>query len=332
MSDVATPAYDSRLHARLTALPHKDLVRMLVQVARCASFDAEQSSVVERGIATSAPLPAWVVDQLHSPDVLSSVFIYLQLTDCAAARVCASWNAAWASHVRGSGYVRGFHPLCIKPTGSRPFLGLTTLPGGLLALGSIDDSCIHTLTHNGYVQRSFFENLSWPRALAYHDGALFVCVCGDEDGEDDGDISSVRKIRLRDGALLARANVSSNAAGNETLSHPDLHFIAVYMARVYVLDSHTPPERTFFDEHWRIHTFDTSLAQPRPFTHTAIVHPTCITTTDDALLVALVDRFLFFSAAGELLRSVDTAHRGLHNVVAHGQMFYDGYRLASQIC
>ena len=81
-------------------------------------------------VAEVAPLPAWCVDVLLSPDLLPVLFASLGLAECAAASVCSAWAAAYARHLRRCGFI--CPRIARSLTLPRPN-GLCMLTGGVLA-------------------------------------------------------------------------------------------------------------------------------------------------------------------------------------------------------
>ena len=86
-------------------------------------------------IAQVAPLPAWCLDILMSPDLLPQLFSSLGLSEHAAAGVCTAWLRAYSKQLQRCRYI---NPRVARELEDVPYgpNGLCMLPGGVLAISS----------------------------------------------------------------------------------------------------------------------------------------------------------------------------------------------------
>ena len=142
--------------SRLAKLSHAQLLEFAVDA--CES-SPELKNKADALIAQVAPLPAWCVDILMSPDLLPQLFSSLGLSEHAAAGVCSTWSHAYSRQLRRCRYinptrVRWLADMSLRPT------GLCMLPGSVLAITSAGES--GSTTVNFVAARSDTD----PQALA----------------------------------------------------------------------------------------------------------------------------------------------------------------------
>ena len=130
--------------SRLAQLSHAQLVEL---AAEACEGSHELKNKADALIAQVAPLPAWCVDILLSPDLLLQLFSSLGLSDHAAAGVCSTWSRAYTRQLRRRRYINPTRRRYIYPTKAR-LLGydsthgqraLCMLPGGVLATAVPED-------------------------------------------------------------------------------------------------------------------------------------------------------------------------------------------------
>jgi hypothetical protein len=113
--------------SRLAKLSHTQLVEL---AAEACESSRELKNKADALIAEVAPLPAWCVDILMSPDLLPQLFSSLGLSEHAAASVCSSWSRAYSRQLQRRRY--------INPRRERRLADVPELPGGLCMLpGSV---------------------------------------------------------------------------------------------------------------------------------------------------------------------------------------------------
>jgi len=122
------------LQSRLAKLSHVQLLQFAVDA--CES-SPELKNKADALIAQVAPLPAWCVDILMSPDLLPQLFSSLGLSEHAAAGVCSTWLHAYRRQLRRCRYINptSLRRLADVPDQLQP-VGLCMLPGGVLAITS----------------------------------------------------------------------------------------------------------------------------------------------------------------------------------------------------
>ena len=118
--------------SRLAKLSHAQLVEL---AAEACEGSRELKNKADALIAQVAPLPAWCVDILMSPDLLPQLFSSLGLSEHAAAGVCSTWSRAFSSQLRRCRYVDPTRERRLTDAPERPN-GLCMLPGGVLAITS----------------------------------------------------------------------------------------------------------------------------------------------------------------------------------------------------
>ena len=85
------------LQLRLAKLSHAQLLELAVDACKRSP---ELKNKADALIAQVAPLPAWCVDILMSPDLLPQLFSSLGLSEHAAAGVCTTWSRAYSRQLR----------------------------------------------------------------------------------------------------------------------------------------------------------------------------------------------------------------------------------------
>ena len=102
---------EARLAARLESLPREELVRL---VSAASVFPkSEYLCAMEAALALHAPVPEWAVTLvLLFPDIIQLILAHLDLEDCAAGAVCATWRQAWEVTRDGR---RGLRVASVKP-------------------------------------------------------------------------------------------------------------------------------------------------------------------------------------------------------------------------
>ena len=88
--------------SRLAQLSHGQLVEL---AAEACEGSPELKNKADALIAQVAPLPAWCVDILLSPDLLPQLFSSLGLSEHAAAGVCSTWSDAYRRQLRRCCYI-----------------------------------------------------------------------------------------------------------------------------------------------------------------------------------------------------------------------------------
>ena len=112
--------------SRLAKLSHAQLLDIALDA--CES-SRELKNKADALIAQVAPLPAWCVDILMSPDLLPQLFSSLGLSEHAAAGVCSTWSDAYRRQLRRCCY--------INPTSLRRLADVPDQPVGLCMLSLI---------------------------------------------------------------------------------------------------------------------------------------------------------------------------------------------------
>ena len=107
------------MQVRLAKLSHAQLLEFAVDA--CES-SPEIKNKADALIAQVAPLPAWCVDILMSPDLLLQLFSSLGLSEHAAAGVCTTWSHAYGRQLRRCCY--------INPTRERRLADVPRRPNG----------------------------------------------------------------------------------------------------------------------------------------------------------------------------------------------------------
>ena len=120
------------LRSRLAKLSHAQLLKFALDA--CDS-SPELKNKADALIAQVAPLPAWCVDILMSPDLLPQLFSSLGLSEHAAAGVCTTWSHAYSRQLRRMCYVDPRRVRLLQGVPMQPN-GLCMLPGGVLAIAS----------------------------------------------------------------------------------------------------------------------------------------------------------------------------------------------------
>ena len=122
------------LQLRLAKLSHAQLLELATDACKSSP---ELKNKADALIAQVAPLPAWCVDILMSPDLLPQLFSSLGLSEHAAAGVCTTWSRAYSRQLRRCCYI---DPTRVRWLADVPFYpnGLCMLPGGVLAITSCD--------------------------------------------------------------------------------------------------------------------------------------------------------------------------------------------------
>ena len=120
------------LHLRLAKLSHAQLLELAVEACEGSP---ELKNKADALIAQVAPLPAWCVDILLSPDLLPQLFSSLGLSEHAAAGVCSTWSHAYSRQLRRCCYINPTRERRLADVPKQPN-GLCMLPGGVLAITS----------------------------------------------------------------------------------------------------------------------------------------------------------------------------------------------------
>ena len=123
------------LRSRLAKLSHAQLLKFAAET--CES-SPELKNKADALIAQVAPLPAWCVDILMSPDLLPQLFSSLGLSEHAAAGVCSTWSDAYRRQLRRCCYINPTRVRQLADVPEQPN-GLCMLRGGVLAIASGDD-------------------------------------------------------------------------------------------------------------------------------------------------------------------------------------------------
>ena len=149
---------------RLAKLSHAQLLEIAVDA--CES-SLELKNKADALIAKVAPLPAWCVDVLLSPDLLPQLFSSFGLSEHAAAGVCSTWSRAYSRQLRRCRYVDPTRVRQLAGAPSRP-TGLCMLPGGVLAIAGVDSSQSNHILNNCIFAVNFVaaRSDSDPQALA----------------------------------------------------------------------------------------------------------------------------------------------------------------------
>jgi len=121
--------------SRLAKLSHAQLVELAAEACESSRKVKNKADAL---IAQVAPLPAWCVDILMSPDLLPQLFSSFGLSDHAAASVCSTWSHAYSRQLRRCRYVDATRVRWLADVPKQPN-GLCMLPGGVLAITSSDD-------------------------------------------------------------------------------------------------------------------------------------------------------------------------------------------------
>ena len=85
-----------------------------------------------------APLPAWCVDILLSPDLLPQLFSSFGLSEHAAVGVCSTWSRAYSRQLRRRRYIDPTRVRRLTDVSEQPG-GLCMLPGGVLAITACEN-------------------------------------------------------------------------------------------------------------------------------------------------------------------------------------------------
>ena len=85
-----------------------------------------------------APLPAWCVDILLSPDLLPQLFSSFGLSEHAAVGVCSTWSRAYSRQLRRRRYIDPTRVRRLTDVPEQPG-GLCMLPGGVLAITACEN-------------------------------------------------------------------------------------------------------------------------------------------------------------------------------------------------
>jgi hypothetical protein len=120
------------LHLRLAKLSHAQLLELAVEACEGSPLLKNKADAL---IAQVAPLPAWCVDILLSPDLLLQLFSSLGLSEHAAAGVCSTWSHAYSRQLRRCCYINPTRERRLADVPKQPN-GLCMLPGGVLAITS----------------------------------------------------------------------------------------------------------------------------------------------------------------------------------------------------
>ena len=123
------------LRSRLAKLSHAQLLKFAAET--CES-SPELKNKADALIAQVAPLPAWCVDILMSPDLLPQLFSSLGISEHAAAGVCSTWSDAYRRQLRRCCYINPTRVRQLADVPEQPN-GLCVLRGGVLAIASGDD-------------------------------------------------------------------------------------------------------------------------------------------------------------------------------------------------
>ena len=123
------------LQLRLAKLSHAQLLELAWTACKSSP---ELKNKADALIAQVAPLPAWCVDILMSPDLLPQLFSSLGLSEHAAAGVCSIWSHAYRRQLRRCCYINPTRERRLANVPLRPN-GLCMLPGGVLAISSGED-------------------------------------------------------------------------------------------------------------------------------------------------------------------------------------------------
>ena len=169
--------------SRLAKLSHAQLVEL---AAEACESSPELKNKADALIAQVAPLSAWCVDILMSPDLLPQLFSSLGLSDHAAASVCSTWARAYSRQLRRCRYVHQRRKRWLADAPEQPN-GLCMLPGGVLAITSGEKG---NTTVNFVAARSEYDpqalaayrasslatqQFKWPMGMALTDDGLLAC-------------------------------------------------------------------------------------------------------------------------------------------------------------
>jgi hypothetical protein len=169
--------------SRLAKLSHAQLVEL---AAEACEGSRELKNKADALIAQVAPLPAWCVDILMSPDLLPQLFSSLGLSEHAAASVCSTWSRAFSRQLRRCRYINPRRKRWLADAPEQPN-GLCMLPGGVLAITSGEKG---NTTVNFVAARSEYDpqalaayrasslaaqQFKWPMGMALTDDGLLVC-------------------------------------------------------------------------------------------------------------------------------------------------------------
>ena len=159
--------------SRLAQLSHAQLVEL---AAEACEGSHELKNKADALIAQVAPLPAWCVDILLSPDLLPQLFSSLGLSEHAAAGVCSTWSHAYSRQLRRCRYINPTRERRLADVPEHPG-GLCMLPGGVLAISWVEEEGDSTVSF--VAARSDTD----PQALAAHRSSSlatrrFQCLVG----------------------------------------------------------------------------------------------------------------------------------------------------------
>ena len=160
--------------SRVAKLSHEALIELVV--AACEESPAIKNRA-DALVAQVAPLPAWCVEVLLSPDLLSTCFSSLKLTDSRVAATCSTWRTAW------HGWLAVLRPVLPAVQRTIPYLdranGLCVRADGTLAV-CYQISRVRFLTSDGEEDLSCLRRegeihaLEMPTKLLHFDGSTFV--------------------------------------------------------------------------------------------------------------------------------------------------------------
>ena len=160
--------------SRVAKLSHEALIELVV--AACEESPAIKNRA-DALVAQVAPLPAWCVEVLLSPDLLSACFSSLKLTDSRVAATCSTWRTAW------HGWLAVLRPVLPAVQRTIPYLdranGLCVRADGTLAV-CYQNSRVRFLTSDGEEDLSCLRRegeihaLEMPTKLLHFDGSTFV--------------------------------------------------------------------------------------------------------------------------------------------------------------
>ena len=235
------------LQSRLAKLSHAQLLNFAVDACKSSP---EIKNKADALIAQVAPLPAWCVDILMSPDLLPQLFSSLGLSEHAAAGVCSIWSHAYRRQLRRCCYI---DPTSLRQLANVPKKpnGLCMLPGGVLAI----TSCGNDGTAMKFVAaRSDSDpqalaacrasslaalRLTWPMGMARTNDGLLTCHLY-------GRPAALYKFAL-DGSMDELATVPALADSDDGFSRCAVH---QQTQRTYALVRSTP--LTILDSHLQV--------------------------------------------------------------------------------
>ena len=231
------------LQSRLAKLSHAQLLNFAVDACKSSP---EIKNKADALIAQVAPLPAWCVDILMSPDLLPQLFSSLGLSEHAAAGVCSIWSHAYRRQLRRCCYI---DPTSLRKLANVPKKpnGLCMLPGGVLAITSCgNDGAVKFVAARSDTDPQALAacrgsslaalRLAWPMGMARTNDGLLTCHL-------DKQPAALYKFAL-EGSMDELATVPALAEYHRGFSRCAVHqqtqrtFAIGVSTHVIILDSH----------------------------------------------------------------------------------------------